>query len=203
MPWVIFVVSLCFTFVFWLIVIWMIPGHSLTEIYRFWVVPGYPGLSVFSVSTFIILLLIYLLIIESVLARRSRKRFALVLCLLSALPLATVGGFLVELAHMSSAFSWRHPDSIDEPIDPKGEFLGRVMSVNDEGSTRYLQVVLEDGAKVVVAAVPRFADSSESDYVWIQRLAGRQTHTLCYRLNSYFPKEWLGLSTERALRSLE
>ena len=63
--------------------------------------------------------------------------------------------------------------------------------------------LLQNGEKVVVSAIPQHAGSPEAEYVSVQRLAGRHTHTLCHRLSSYLPRGRLDLLTERALERLE
>ena len=194
---------LSFTLLFWVLVIWLLPGRSLIEIYRLWSTQGYAGFSLFSASTFIVLLLVYLLIVEALLARRSGNRLAVAFCLLSALPVAAVGAFLVEISHPPLYFLLERFDRIDEPFDVRGEHLGRVLATRDAGTTRYLQVALEDGTRVTVSAVPRYESPSEAEHVAVLRFSGRYTHTLCHQLSQYLPAASLDSSTERALDALK
>ena len=196
-------IVISFTLLFWLTVLWTIPGLSLLEISRFWSVSGYAGFSLFAACTFIVLLLLYLLVAEGVIARQSADNWTVGLCLLLALPLAAVGATLVEIAHLPTYFLLEPYDRIDEPFDTRSEYLGRIVETTEVGTTRYLQVALEDGTRVTVSAVPTLESPDESDHVVVRRFAGRLTHTLCHRLSSYLPGGWLGLATERRLNALE
>jgi hypothetical protein len=200
---VVVLLILSFTLVFWLLVLWLLPGRSLIEIYRLWSTPGYAGFSLFSASTFIVLLLLYLLIVEALLSRHSGDNLAVAFCLLSALPVAAVGAFLAELSHPPVYYLLERFDRIDEPFDVRAEPLGRVLATRDVGTTRYLQVALEDGTRVTVSAVPRYESPSDSEYVVVRRFSGRHTHTLCHQLSSYLPADSLDLSTQRELDELK
>lgn len=202
-PFFLVLLVLSFTLIFWLTVVWVIPGRSLIDIQRFWSSPGYPGLSLFAASTFIVLLLLYLLIAESLVARRSGNSLTVGLCLICALPLAAIGSVLLDLAQLSVYQLLWERDGIDEPFDAKGQHLGRVLHESEENPTRYLQVALEDGTTVLVSAIPRYTRPSESAYVVVQRFSGRRTSTLCHQLISYLPAGDLDLLTERRLEAMK
>jgi len=123
--------------------------------------------------------------------------------LLCVLPLAAISGILVELGHYPESFSWYQFDLLDGPFDPEGQFLGHVVDRRADTFAPRLQVVLENGDKVITGTTPRFIQSPASDYVVIRRYEGRYSNVYCDDLEYYMRPEDLDLLTERRLSELK